>query len=157
MSRGSLGKSLYEIKKSQRYRDSRDRCDEPAFSSRRRFILGLGAATAFAGTTGLGSLVGARAASAEQNWSSEQNSGDARRSRSYDLRVDAAAAESQVPIPSHPDNGDENRYFNRMGNFSKGLPHDDELGLVANRRLEEWKEADRLSIRQAQPTPALSC
>ncbi len=28
-----------------------------------------------------------------------------------------------MPIPAHPNNGDEERYSNRIGNFSKGLPH----------------------------------
>ena len=36
----------------------------------------------------------------------------------------AATKEKHVPIPAHPTNGDEALYPNRIGNFSKGLPHD---------------------------------
>jgi len=32
-------------------------------------------------------------------------------------------AEYHLPIVSHPDNGDENRYSNKIGNYSKGLSH----------------------------------
>ena len=35
----------------------------------------------------------------------------------------AATKEKNVPIPAHPTNGDEALYPNRIGNFSKGLPH----------------------------------
>ena len=42
---------------------------------------------------------------------------------SYQNRVDAAAAEAQVPTPTQTTNGDERRYPNFIGNFSKGLPH----------------------------------
>lgn len=41
----------------------------------------------------------------------------------YDFRVEAAANQRRVLIPDHPDNGDEDRYAKRIGNYSKGLPH----------------------------------
>jgi len=49
---------------------------------------------------------------------------------SYRIRVDAASLERDAPQPDHPDNGDETLYPTRIGNFSKGLPHND-LGEVA--------------------------
>lgn len=48
-----------------------------------------------------------------------------RRSRAFLIRLDAAIKEGLLPIPEHPDNGDECLYPNRIGNFSKGLPHQD--------------------------------
>ncbi len=51
-------------------------------------------------------------------------SGVKRANRAYSLRLDAAQEEREVPIPPHPDNGDESRYQNYIGNYSKGLKHD---------------------------------
>jgi len=47
-----------------------------------------------------------------------------RRDEAFELRMQAASREKGVPIPAHPTNGDETLYPNRIGNFSKGLPHD---------------------------------
>jgi len=49
--------------------------------------------------------------------------GVARANRAFDIRVDAAQRERAVPIPPHLNNGDEARYPNRIGNFSKGFKH----------------------------------
>jgi hypothetical protein len=43
--------------------------------------------------------------------------------------MDAASLEREAPQPVHVDNGDEALYMTRIGNFSKGLPHND-LGEV---------------------------
>jgi PAP2 superfamily len=53
----------------------------------------------------------------------------ARRNRAYQIRTDAAKEERTLAIPSHPNNGDEALYPNRIGSYSKGLPHND-LGEV---------------------------
>jgi hypothetical protein len=42
---------------------------------------------------------------------------------SYQNRVQAARAETRIPVPRQITNGDEERYPNFIGNFSKGLPH----------------------------------
>ena len=46
---------------------------------------------------------------------------------------DAALAEYHLPIVSHPNNGDEDLYSNKIGNYSKGLPHNNvgEVDLTA--------------------------
>jgi membrane-associated phospholipid phosphatase len=49
--------------------------------------------------------------------------GDARANASRRIRVDSAAGERDVPIPSHPTNGDDTLYANKIGSYSKGLPH----------------------------------
>ena len=46
-------------------------------------------------------------------------------SNSYNYRVSQAQLARDRPLPDHPTNGDENRYSNKIGSYSKGLPHND--------------------------------
>jgi hypothetical protein len=48
-----------------------------------------------------------------------------RRQMALQIRNNAAQFEDELPLPDHPVNGDEALYPNYIGNFSKGLPHDD--------------------------------
>ncbi|HEY8226938.1 MAG TPA: vanadium-dependent haloperoxidase [Pyrinomonadaceae bacterium] len=52
--------------------------------------------------------------------------GTQRADSAFQVRVNAAQAERNVPIPSHENNGDEDRYRNRnfFANYSKGIHHD---------------------------------
>ena len=50
---------------------------------------------------------------------------DQRADASLQIRTNAAQTERNIPIPAHPDNGDEALYATKIGNFSKGLPHND--------------------------------
>src|SRR6266566_3630176 len=53
------------------------------------------------------------------------NASDVQRlQESYMIRLKAAEAEHAINVPPHPTNSDEQRYPNRIGNYSKGLPHD---------------------------------
>ncbi len=54
---------------------------------------------------------------------------NARRLRAYEIRVQAALQEYLQPIPPHENNGDENLYPNKIGSYTKGLPHN-QLGEV---------------------------
>ena len=56
---------------------------------------------------------------------------------SEQLRTAAAQIERSVPIPAHPTNGDEARYETKVGNYSKGLPHNNrgEVDLTAYQSL----------------------
>ncbi len=47
-----------------------------------------------------------------------------RRDRAYRMRVEAAQRLSSAPMPAHADNGDDARYPNFIGSFTKALPHD---------------------------------
>ena len=51
------------------------------------------------------------------------STGAARRDQAFQVRQDAAQFQHQLPIAVHPDNGDEALYPNKIGNYSKGLPH----------------------------------
>src|SRR6185437_1225794 len=50
--------------------------------------------------------------------------------KSFEIRKDCALEQLKAPFPSQIANGDEERYPNFIGNYSKGLPHG-ELGEVA--------------------------
>lgn len=41
------------------------------------------------------------------------------------MRLEAAIAQRDLPLPDHVSNGDEQLYVAKLGNFSKGLPHND--------------------------------
>ena len=61
-------------------------------------------------------------------WSPAQLTGEAgmredRATRAWQIRVTAADRLRQQPLPTHQSNGDEERYPNRIGSFSKTLPH----------------------------------
>jgi len=47
----------------------------------------------------------------------------ARQVLAYQKRVQCTLNEYKIPLPLHPNNGDETLYSNYIGNYSKGLPH----------------------------------
>ncbi len=102
---------------------------EPALSaaeglSRRRFLGGLGgaAAAAAAGSLALDpALPGGAAAEAAQVG---PLLGQDRLDAAYARRIAAADRMFAAGVALHEDNGDEALYPNRIGSFTKGLPHD---------------------------------
>ena len=50
--------------------------------------------------------------------------GKKRRKKAANVRIAAANDLLALAIPAHPDNGDEARYPTKIGNYSKGLKHD---------------------------------
>ncbi len=52
-----------------------------------------------------------------------------RRQEAFQVRQDAALFQKNLPLPDHPCNGDEDIYSNKIGNYSRGLPHN-QLGEV---------------------------
>ncbi len=89
-------------------------------NGRRTFLRGLGVAAATTAVAGTGAL---HPAVAEASAPQTQASGSGRAQRSFLIRNMAAGQELQVPTPAEINNGDERRYPNFIGNFSKGLPH----------------------------------
>jgi hypothetical protein len=57
-------------------------------------------------------------------------SANERVAQSFQIRLEAAEAESKVPIPPQITNRDEQNYPNFIGNFHKGLPHNSTNGEV---------------------------
>ena len=110
---------------------SPDRDSNPAPPSRRAFLRrigGIAAAGVAAGPLDLPGLLGQGGAAAEAAevgpWKGQE-----RRRHAYQVRHSAALAQKKLPHPAHPTNGDEERFPDQIGSFSKGLPHD-ELGHV---------------------------
>jgi hypothetical protein len=91
-------------------------------SSRRRFLSQVGgAAAATVGVSAIAGGPGALTLSARDNDHNEKN--NSRALQCCDIRIDAAKAELGLPVPKETSNGDERLYPNRIGNFSKGLSH----------------------------------
>lgn len=92
---------------------------------RRHFLGGVGGLTVgtlSGGLTGLAALGRATPVRAEEI---APLTGAKRAEASYKLRVAAADRERRLGIPEHRTNGDEERYPNRIGNFTKTLPHNE--------------------------------
>src|SRR5215467_6499952 len=88
--------------------------------SRRRFVAGAAVAAAAANLGGL-AIPQAKALDDDDG---RQSNGERRSNRSFELRKKAAAREHQIPTPARPTNGDEARFADRCGTFTKCLPHD---------------------------------
>src|SRR5262245_50776230 len=86
--------------------------------SRREFCKasGIGAAVLGMGITGL-SLDSANASEVGPIGN------ETRANRAFQIRQQAAIEQKQLPLPEHPDNGDEALFPNKIANYSKGLPH----------------------------------
>jgi hypothetical protein len=104
----------------------------PESPGRRKFLRGIGAAGAAAmasATLGTDWLHPRDAGAAQSGVGDALDGGGGasggvlRRNQAFALRMQSASKEKSVPIPTHPTNGDEALYPNRIGNFSKGLPH----------------------------------
>lgn len=96
--------------------------------SRRAFI-----GTVAAGVVALPPLLSSQMGEAHaQDFEAESAAtGKKRAKQALNTRIDAANAERAVPIPAHPDNGDEALYATtRIGSYSKGLKHDPSTGEV---------------------------
>lgn len=97
----------------------------PHSQSRRKFLGNVGgvtAATIIAGTASVpavGAIIGAEPATLEPGGIG----GSGRAQQAYEIRVQAATFQKINPLPDHTTNGDEDRYLGRIGNYSKGLPH----------------------------------
>ncbi len=91
--------------------------------SRRSFLGSVGGAAAAAamGSVALEPLVGARPAKASEIG---PEIGGPRLDAAYQNRIAAADRMFAEGIPAHACNGDEVAYVNRIGSYSKGLPHD---------------------------------
>jgi hypothetical protein len=97
--------------------------------SRRKFLGGVGGAAAVAATAGMVGLEPLAHAAVGQDledFSAEaatDGPGRQRRNGSWKLRKESADYWVKIKPSSHATNGDEARYANKIGNYSKGLPH----------------------------------
>src|SRR5438552_9516171 len=110
------------------------------FRSRRSFI---SSAAWAAGAIGLSPLLG----SSETKDEAATALGRTRAVEAFEIRRNAALAELNAPAALHANNGDEQRYSNKIGNYSKGLPHNS-LGEVELAPYNGYLNA----IRSGQPS-----
>ncbi len=118
---------------------TRDSAGAPKSPGRRRFIAGLGAATAAVSTGVLAPLVAASSANAREtpNLTTQSVFGSAtsgtgppasvsnnRVMQAYSLRVSEATQDALVPPAVNVNNGDTALYADKGGTYTKGLPHD---------------------------------
>jgi hypothetical protein len=106
--------------------ESKTLVEESAKSSRRRFIGTLGKAGIGAAAIGaVAPLVDKKLSVLAVDRSQNNSFYHQRATACFQFRINAAKANFQ-PIPplfTRPNNGDENLYPNKIGNYSKGLPH----------------------------------
>lgn len=111
----------------------------PKGSSRRKFLTQVGAA--LAGGAVLSKVNPASAqANAGDGVTPPAGVSDQRVLQSFALRVAAATQEARIPVPPHTTNGDEQRYRDKSGTYSKGLLQDG-IGLVNPAAYKSFKHA----------------
>ncbi|MBA3544137.1 MAG: phosphoesterase, partial [Chthoniobacterales bacterium] len=110
----------------------------PAGQSRRRFLSQVTAALA-TGTV-LGKLPRAAAQSSDVGIGLSARSSDPRLKQSYAIRVAAAKRESLIPAAPHTTNGDEERYADKCGTYTKGILQDG-IGLVNLNAYQSFRDA----------------
>ena len=111
-------------------------------TSRRKFLGQVGAALAG------GAVLGRAAIASGQNYNPETGNGlaakpppkDPRIKQSLSIRTTAATVESQIPVPPHTTNGDEQLYSDKSGTYSKGILQDG-IGLVNLAAFQTFRNA----------------
>jgi hypothetical protein len=96
-------------------------------SSRRAFLGRVGSAAAIAVAANAVPIAGQE--KKENTKRDETSDGPSRADNAYNIRVSAAQRQYNVPPAQHPTNGDEDLYPNKIGTYTKGLPHN-QLGEV---------------------------
>jgi hypothetical protein len=94
--------------------------------SRRQFLGTAGAAALGSAVAGKLPLARAEAQALGDGRSrSDRRNDEQQRRHALEVRVEAAWRDHQAPVALHPVNGDEQRYENKIGTDTRGLPHDD--------------------------------
>ena len=106
----------------------RDDVAHPTSESRRAFLGASGGAAAVlalggSGTRAVAETKPAAAAQPGSPPSATQSYDERFRRRAIELRQSLARDLEGAPIPSHPNNGDQQRYANAIGSDTRGLPH----------------------------------
>src|SRR5471032_432459 len=110
-------------------------------TSRRKFLSQVGVAIAGGAVFGKAAVASAQSSSpAIGDGVSPLRALDPRVRQSYAIRNAAATAEGHIPVPPHTTNGDEARYPDKSGTYSKGLLQDG-IGLVNLNAYQSLKTA----------------
>ena len=100
---------------------------QPIRVNRRAFLNTLGVSAGVAASLPAISILSEATAQADDIG---PQGGRARAERAEEVRKYVADREGDVAIPQHQDNGDEAKYPNKIGNYSKNLKHDPTTGEV---------------------------
>ncbi|HEY1583333.1 MAG TPA: hypothetical protein VGF73_09575, partial [Chthoniobacterales bacterium] len=112
-------------------------------TSRRKFLGTIGAALAGS------AVLGKAASAAAQNYNPAVGDGtaslpagvtDHRVAESFTLRLGSATKEALIPVPPHTTNGDEQRYHDKSGTYTKGILQD-AIGLVNLAAFQTFRHA----------------
>ena len=101
--------------------------DAPRSESRRRFlgnVRGVAMAAATAGAIGFEPLLGTKHSAANAAEADRRSRGSERAEEAEEIRIAAAKAERRTPTPPHTTNGDEERYADKCGTYTKALLQD---------------------------------
>ena len=110
-------------------------------TSRRKFLSQVGAALAGGAVFGKAALAsGQSSPGVIGDGTVTETISDPRVRQSYVIRKATAAAEAQIPVPPHTTNGDEQRYSDKSGTYTKGLLQDG-IGLVNLNAFASFKKA----------------
>ncbi len=99
----------------------------PRSESRRKFlgnVRGVALAAATAGAIGLEPLLGSKHSLAHADNDHGESKGDERAEEGAEIRIEAAKVERRTSIPPHTTNGDEERYADKCGTYTKALLQD---------------------------------
>jgi hypothetical protein len=119
--------------------------DEPRSESRRKFlgnVRGVALAAATAGAIGFEPLLGSRHSLADADNNHSESEGYERAEEDAEIRIEAARAERKISIPAHTTNGDEERYADKCGTYTKALLQDGP-GRVNLNAYESFRDALR--------------
>jgi hypothetical protein len=101
--------------------------DAPRSESRRRFLGNVRAvamAAATAGAIRFEPLLGTKHSAANAAEADGRSRGSERAEEAEEIRIAAAKAERRIPTPPHTTNGDEERYADKCGTYTKALLQD---------------------------------
>jgi hypothetical protein len=107
--------------------DSLPPSDVPRSESRRKFlgnVRGVALAAATAGAVGLEPLLGSSYSLAHADNEHGESQGEERAEEDAEIRIQAAKAERRIAVPPHTTNGDEERYADKCGTYTKALLQD---------------------------------
>jgi hypothetical protein len=114
----------------------------PEACSRRKFLSQVGAA--LTGGAVLGNAVHASAQSSNTTLGdgirAPASRADPRVRRCFAIRLATANTEARIPVPPHTTNGDEERYLDKCGTYSKAILQDG-IGLVNLNAFQSFKRA----------------
>ncbi|MEO8438675.1 MAG: phosphoesterase [Spartobacteria bacterium] len=108
--------------------------------SRRRFLSQVSAALATGAVLGKLPRASAQGRIVGDGRFSAPDATDSRIEQSFSIRVGAATRESQIPVPPHTTNRDEQLYADKCGTYSKGILQD-ALGLVNLNAFRSFRRA----------------